>query len=338
MKSNYVFLIDVSGSMSSPDKLQLLKDGFKSLVDYLKPSDRIAIVTYAGEAGVLLESTPGTERDKIKNAIDKLGAGGSTAGAEGIITAYEIAQKNFIKGGNNRIILGTDGDFNVGASSADELVKLIEEKRQSGVYITVLGVGAGNLNDAMMEQVADKGNGNYEYIDNIDQLKKVFVYEINKFYTQVKDCKIQVTFNKDLVESYRLIGYENRKMEDKDFSNDSADAGEIGAGQTITAIYEVKLKNNGSSSDFANIDLRYKYPNENQSRLMSHKVTGQPVAFLSASENTRFAAAVAAWGMLLKDSKYKGAITKQMVIDIASGAVSFDPHQYRSEFLNLIRR
>ncbi len=233
--SNYVFLIDFSGSMSSPDKLGVLKTGFKQLVDELNPKDRV-IVVYAGQVGVLLPSTSASEEKKIKAAIDKLGAGGSTAGAAGITTAYEIAQENFIKNGNNRVILGTDGDFNVGISSTDDLVKLIEEKRESGIYLTVLGVGGGNLNDHMMEQIANKGNGNYEYIDNAAEIQKVFVHEKSKFYTVAKDSKIQITFNPTMVDSYRLIGYENRKMKDEDFEDDKKDAGEIGAGQTITVL------------------------------------------------------------------------------------------------------
>ena len=215
--SNYVFLIDVSGSMDSPDKLGILKTGFKALVDNLRDQDRMAIVTYAGQAAVLLESTYGDEKNKIKAAIDKLGAGGSTAGAAGINTAYEIAEQYFIANGNNRVILGTDGDFNVGPASTDELVELIEQKRESGVYLTVLGVGGGNLNDNMMEQIANKGNGNYEYIDNASQIQKVFTHEIAKFYTVAKDAKIQVTFNPNRIESYRLIGYENRQLSNEDF-------------------------------------------------------------------------------------------------------------------------
>jgi len=236
--SNYVFLIDVSGSMNSPDKLGMLKVGFKSMVDNLRDQDRVAIVTYAGDVGLLLESTYGDHKEAIKSAIDQLGAGGSTAGAAGITTAYDIAEENFIVEGNNRVILGTDGDFNVGISSTDELIELIEEKRESGIYLTVLGVGGGNLNDHMMEQIANKGNGNYEYIDNAKQIKKVFTNELAKFYTVAKDAKIQITFDSTMVDSYRLIGYENRALNEEDFENDSTDAGEIGSSQTITALYE----------------------------------------------------------------------------------------------------
>lgn len=256
--SNFVFLIDVSGSMSSVDKLQLLKSGFKLMVDQLGANDRVAIVTYAGDAAVLLKSTSGNEKTKIKKAIDKLGAGGSTAGAKGLITAYEIAEENFIKNGNNRIIIGSDGDFNVGPSSTDELVTLVEKKRESGVYITTLGVGTGNFNDNMMEQIANKGNGNYEYIDCAEELVKVFINEKSKFFTVAKDSKIQITFNPNKVQSYRLIGYENRSLKQEDFANDSTDAGEIGAGQTITALYEVVLSDALAAGDFAQFDFRYK--------------------------------------------------------------------------------
>ena len=226
--SNFVFLIDVSGSMSSADKLELLKAGFNLFVDRMENDDRVAIVTYAGDAGLVLESTSGKDKQKIKAAINSLGSGGSTAGAEGIITAYKIAGENFIPKGNNRILLGTDGDFNVGISDRDELIKLIEEKRDNGIYLTVLGVGRGNLNDAALEQIADHGNGHYEYVDDLEQLRKVFIYEFSKFYTVAKDVKVQIEFNPELVQSYRLIGYENRILNEEDFEDDGKDAGEIG--------------------------------------------------------------------------------------------------------------
>lgn len=334
--SNYVFLIDVSGSMASSDKLGILKEGFKTLVDNLKDHDRIAIVTYAGQAGVLLESTFGDQKNKIKSAIDKLDAGGSTAGAAGIITAYEIARQNFIPNGNNRVILGTDGDFNVGATSNESLVELIEEKRESGIYLTVLGVGQGNLNDYMMEQIANKGNGNYEYIDNAKQMRKVFTEELSKFYTVAKDCKIQINFNQNAVESYRLIGYENRKLKNDDFENDSTDAGEIGASQTITALYEVVLKTNLAKEKYAQFDFRYKKPNDTESRLITHAINSVPLAIGSSSENMRFATAIAGFGLLMKQSEHKGSLTKQMVLDLANGATSFDPNGYRKEFVGLV--
>lgn len=341
--SNYVFLIDVSGSMNSPEKLGVLKSGFKTLVDNLRDQDRMAIVTYAGSAQVLLKSTHGDEKQKIKNAIDKLGAGGSTAGAAGISTAYEIAVENYIPDGNNRIILGTDGDFNVGPSSTDELVKLIEEKRKSGIYLTVLGVGGGNLNDQMMEKIANNGNGNYEYIDNASQIEKVFTHELSKFYTVAKDAKLQLTFNPSMVKAYRLIGYENRALKNEDFEKDTVDAGEIGAGQTITALYELELMPQAPEKlaveKFAQFDFRYKMPNVTESRLLSHEVSSyalQPIE--TASENIRFAASVAGFGMLIKESEYAGTLNIAMVKQLATSAVSFDPNGYRNEYLELLNK
>ncbi|MDR1924551.1 MAG: VWA domain-containing protein [Planctomycetaceae bacterium] len=336
--SNYVFLIDVSGSMSSPDKLELLKNGFKQMIDNLRDRDRVAIVTYAGNAGVLLQSTYCDEKKKIKNAIDKLGASGSTAGAEGIKTAYEIAAKNFIQNGNNRVILGSDGDFNVGISSTEELVKLIEEKRKSGIYLTVLGVGTGNLNDNMMEQIANKGNGNYEYIDNINQIQKVFVHEKSKFYTVAKDCKIQIKFNHNKVQAYRLIGYENRALANEDFEKDEIDAGEIGSSQTITALYEVILTSENSKEPFAEFSVRYKFPNEEQSRLLNLPIQSQPINIWNASEDTRFAASVAGFGMIMKQSKYKGTLTKNMITELSNNAASFDQNGYKKEFIQLVTK
>lgn len=336
--SNYVFLIDVSGSMSSPDKLEVLKSGFKLMTDQLRDNDKVAIVTYAGNAAVLLQSTNGDDKTKIKKAIDKLGAGGSTAGAKGLITAYEIALENFIPNGNNRIIIGSDGDFNVGPSSTDELVELVEQKRESGVYLTVLGVGTGNLNDHMMEQIANKGNGNYEYIDNADELIKIFINEKAKFYTVAKDSKIQITFNPDKVSSYRLIGYENRSLNEEDFENDSADAGEIGSSQTITALYEVVLTTNLSAGKYAQFDFRYKKPNETESRLLQHEIKSIPVAIASASENMRFAASLTAFGLILKQSEYKGTANKTMVLNLGTTAKSFDPNEYRNKFIDIVKK
>ncbi len=334
--SNYVFLIDVSGSMNSPDKLGILKTGFKTMVDNLKDQDRIAIVTYAGEAGVLLPSTMGDEKDKIKEAIEKLGAGGSTAGAAGIQTAYEIASDNFIQSGNNRVILGSDGDFNVGPSSTEALIELIEEKRESGIYLTVLGVGEGNLNDHMMEQIANKGNGNYEYIDNARQVQKVFTNELGKFYTIAKDSKIQISFNENMIDSYRLIGYENRQLDNEDFENDSTDAGEIGSSQTITALYELVLTDGLNNEKYAQFDFRYKKPDENQSRLISHEIITSPKNISSSSENMQFSVAIVGFGLLMKQSEYKGTASKQMVLDLSENSVSFDPFGYRKEFVELV--
>jgi Ca-activated chloride channel family protein len=334
--SNFVFLIDVSGSMGAPEKLAVLKSGFNLMVDNLRDNDKVAIVTYAGAAAVLLNSTNGDRKSTIKNAIAKLGAGGSTAGAEGIITAYEIAMKNFIPNGNNRIIIGSDGDFNVGPSTTDELVKLVEEKRKSGVYITVLGVGTGNLNDNMMEQIANKGNGNYEYIDGAQELAKIFINEKAKFYTVAKDSKIQITFNPDKVSEYRLIGYENRALTTEDFVNDTIDAGEIGSSQTITALYELVLTDNTSAGNYAQFDFRYKKPNETESRLLQHTINSEPQAIATASENMRFAASITSFGLILKESKFKGTANKKMVEDLGKNAKNFDPNAYRSKFLNIV--
>jgi len=336
--SNFVFLIDVSGSMNSADKLGILKSGFKTFAEQLGSQDRIAIVTYAGESGVVLNSTAGNNRDAILKAIDKLGAGGSTAGADGIITAYEIATEAFIQGANNRVILGTDGDFNVGPTSTEELVNLIEEKRKTGIYLTVLGVGTGNLNDAMMEQLANNGNGNYEYIDNVEQLKKIFIYDYNKFFTVATDAKIQITFDSKVVESYRLIGYENRLLEDQDFENDSADAGEIGAGQTITALYEIVPKAGANPETFGSLEFRYKCTVDSESSLIAYVMKHQPKPFAEASENMRFAAAVASFGMILKHSKFAGTSNFDFIINTAQNAHRFDPHGYRAEFVALAEK
>ena len=334
--SNFVLLIDVSGSMSTYNKLDILKTGFKQMVDEMRPADRIAIVTYSGKVEVLLNSTSCDNKDAIKNAIDELDASGTTAGGAGIQKAYEIAEKNFIPNGNNRIILGTDGDFNVGISSTGELVKFIEQKRENGVYLTVMGVGTDNLNDEMMEQIANHGNGNYEYIDNAEQIKKVFVYEKSKFYTIAQDSKIQVTFNPEKVKSYRLIGYENRALRNNDFENDKIDAGEIGAEQTITAIYELVLSDAAVVAHFGNFDFRYKKPNETQSRLLNHTIEHGFTPISESSENMRFAASVTCFGLQMKQSEYKGDATKSMVLSLGGNAISFDPNGFRAKFLELV--
>ncbi len=335
--SNYVFLIDVSGSMGGENKLDVLKEGFKMLVDNLREKDRISIVTYSGKVQTLIDSKYGDNKNEIKRAIDGLVAAGSTAGGQALVDAYALAEKNFIPKGNNRIILGTDGDFNVGISSTEDMVKLIKEKRKSGIYITVLGVGTGNLNDHMMEQVADNGNGNYEYIDNIDQIEKVFVKELPKFYTVAKDSKIQITFNPKMVESYRLIGYENRALKKEDFEDDKKDAGEIGSGQTITAVYELVLKDASAKEHYASFDFRYKKPNETESVLLNHKVATKPLELNAASENMRFATAVVGFGMLAKRSQYRGLLELSQVEALAEGATSFDPNGYRKEFRQLLK-
>ena len=337
--SNFVFLIDVSGSMASEDKLDLLKNGFNYFVDELSNNDKVAIVTYAGAAGIVLEATSGSEKQKIKNAINKLGAGGSTAGAQGIITAYEIAQEQFIENGNNRIVIGTDGDFNVGPSSQEELVKLIEEKRELGIYITVLGVGRGNLNDASLEQIANNGNGTYEYIDNIEQLKKVFIYDYSKFYTVAKDVKIQVEFNPTNVESYRLIGYENRVLENEDFENDEKDAGEIGANQNVTALYEIVPKDNTNTqaSPTFTIDFRYKNPDSDTSIPLALEIFDQGKTFNQASNFMKFTASVASFSMVLSDSEYKGTSTFDAVLEWLNATNLNDEHGFKAEFKELVK-
>ncbi len=337
--TNFVFLIDVSGSMRAENKLDLLKESFVMFTDYLSEEDRVAIVTYSGQAGVVLPSTSGTDKNTIKEAINSLGAGGSTAGAQGIITAYEIAQANFIKGGNNRVILGSDGDFNVGISSQDELVELIEEKRESGIFLTILGVGTGNLQDGKMEQIANNGNGTYEYIDNLAQAKKIFVHEFGKFYTVAKDVKIQIKFDPSFIKAYRLIGYENRLLNEEDFEDDEKDAGEIGSGQTITALYELipePLPLKSGPSIF--VDFRYKKPDEDTSQPLFLDIADELKSFQGASENTRFAATVAGYGMLLRDSPYKGELSWDDLIQWTEGAKTFDPFAYRTEFLQLVHK
>ena len=333
--ANFVFLIDVSGSMDSEDKIDVLKSGFKRLAEQLSSQDRVAIVTYSGKVGVALGSVRGDETAKIKNAIDKLRAGGSTAGGAAIQMAYEIAQENYIEGGNNRIVLGTDGDFNVGVTSTDALIEMVQDYRELGIYLTICGVGHGNLNESMMEQVANKGDGNYEYVDNGDQIYKVFVHEYDKFFTVAKDAKIQVTFDSTTVDSYRLIGYENRVLEDAEFEDDTADAGEIGATQTITALYEV-IAANGNNGSFGTMEFRYKKPGEEQSRLLAMALDNSRSAFGSSSENMRFAASVTGLGLLLKASEYSGDLTYQDVRMWADGARTFDPYGFREEFISLV--
>ena len=335
--SNFVFLIDVSGSMNSVDKLGILKRGFNLMVDEMRGKDRIAIVTYAGDAGLVLASTPCSNKRKIKQAINSLGSGGSTAGAEGILTAYEIATKYFVEGGNNRIIVGTDGDFNVGPSSQMEIVELIEKKRDKGIFLTVLGVGRGNLNDAMMEQLANNGNGSYEYIDKVEQLEKIFIHDFSKFYTVAKDVKVQIKFDSKSVESYRLIGYANRVMNNEDFTDDKKDAGEIGSNQSITALYEIVPKKGiTNKSPMFNIDFRYKKPNEASSRPMNLTVYNSNKDFLEASENMVFAGSVAAFSMLLTDSEYKGTTTYPAVSKWLNAKSFYDPFGNKKEFKELV--
>lgn len=352
--SNLVFLLDVSGSMNEPNKLPLLKSAFKLLIDELDEDDRVSIVVYAGAAGLVLDSTPGNEKDKILDALMGLEAGGSTAGAEGIKLAYNIAKENFIESGNNRVILATDGDFNVGVSSEAELVRLIEKKRDEGVFLTVLGFGTGNYKDSKMESLADKGNGNYAYIDNINEARKVLVNEMGAtLNTVAKDVKIQVEFNPAKVKAYRLIGYENRLLRDEDFNDDTVDAGEIGAGHSVTAIYEVvpvgsefevptidELKYQKSqlvdSNEISTVKVRYKNPKSITSKLLSKTVLEEDVG--KTSENLNFAAAVAEFGMLLRESKYKGNSSYDHVLQVAKQYADSDDEGYRNEFVELIEK
>ena len=337
--TNFVFLIDVSGSMKNENKLPLLQEAFLMFADHMRPVDRIALVTYSGRVEVLLESTPGNFTERIKNAIRALSAGGSTNGEGAIHTAYEIAENNFIPGGNNRIIMGTDGDFNVGVSSQEELISLIEEKRESNVFLSVLGVGTGNYQDGKMEQLANNGNGTYEYIDDMDQARKVFVEEMGKFYAIAKDVKVQIEFNTNNVLRYRLIGYENRLLENEDFLDDTKDAGEIGVNQAVTALYELEMQPvTYLFEPSITIDFRYKLPEANSSRALALEVFDESTSFRNAGENTRFAASVAAYGLKLRDSEYQGDASWDDILNWATNAQNFDPNGYRNEFLELVQK
>lgn len=355
--SNIVFLIDVSGSMNSSNKLPLLKKAFKLLIQQLREEDRVAIVVYAGSSGLVLPSTSCDKKQKILSALEKLNAGGSTAGAAGLKLAYQIASENFIKDGNNRIILATDGDFNVGQSSNAEMERLIEKERENGTFISVLGFGNGNYMDDKMEIIADKGNGNYAYIDNIMEAKKVLVNEFGgTLFTIAKDVKIQIEFNPAVIESYRLIGYENRLLNDEDFEDDKKDAGELGSGHTVTALYEIKLASNSSSAkndlkyqttklnhlavvgdEFATVKFRYKKPNGKKSILLEEVIPYADNNLNDMSNNFRFSAAVAGFGMLLRDSKNKGNATYESIIELASKAKGKNNEGYRSEMIQLIK-
>ncbi len=358
--ANIVFLIDVSGSMDEPNKLPLVKTSMNLLVDQLRPDDKVAIVVYAGNAGLVLPATGGASKTAIKEAIGNLQAGGSTAGGEGIQLAYKVARENFIKGGNNRIILATDGDFNVGVSSDDELVSLIEKERKSGVFLSVLGYGMGNYKDNKMQQLADKGNGNHSYIDNINEARKVLVSEFGStLFTIAKDVKIQIEFNPAKVQAYRLIGYENRVMAAEDFNDDKKDAGELGSGHTVTALYEVipagvkssfiakvdelkyqPAKNNtipSGGDELMTIKLRYKKPDGDISKLIVHPVTDSHLALAATSDNFRFSAAVASFGMLLRNSEFKQNTSFQQVLGLAKGSKGADTNGYRQEFISLVQ-
>lgn len=354
--SNIVFLLDVSGSMNSPNKLPLLKKSFNILLEKLRPEDRVAIVVYAGNAGCVLESTSGTEKEKISAALDRLQAGGSTAGGAGIKLAYKIAKENFIKDGNNRVILATDGDFNIGASSDSELERMIEAKRDDGIFLTVLGFGMGNYKDNKMEKLSNKGNGNYAYIDNILEAKKMFSEELwGTLYTIAKDVKIQIEFNPNVVSAYRLVGYENRLLNKEDFNDDKKDAGEIGAGHVVTAIYEIvpigsdekfgdvddliyQSRNLNRMNDLMTLKLRYKAPDENTSRLLTQSIKAKSISSSELSENFELASAVAMFGMILRNSEFKGTSSYDKVLNMAKSAKGEDKNGYRNEFISLVEK
>ncbi|WP_426048688.1 vWA domain-containing protein [Chryseobacterium sp. NFX27] len=355
--SNLVFLIDVSGSMDEANKLPLLKSSLKILLNQLRPQDKVGIVVYAGSAGMVLAPTSAKEKDKIAAALDNLSAGGSTAGGAGIELAYQLAQENFIKGGNNRVILATDGDFNVGVSSSTGLETLIEEKRKSGVFLTCLGYGMGNYKDNRLETLADKGNGNYAYIDNMQEANKFLGREFaGSMYTIAKDVKIQIEFNPEYVKSYRLIGYENRKLRNEDFKNDKIDAGELGSGHTVTALYEIipknvtsvfvpkasKLKYTKTSNsqnfgdELATVKFRYKKPDEDKSVeiIQVVKNSGEPIT--SASPDFKFASSVAWFGLVLRDSKLISKKDLNAIETLAREGKNKDEEGYRSEFIRLV--
>jgi len=358
---NFVFLLDVSGSMKPANKLPLVKRAMTMLVNKLGPEDRLAIVVYAGAAGLVLDSTPCHQKDVILAALDRLGAGGSTHGSAGIRLAYEVAAKHFIEGGVNRVVLCTDGDFNVGTTSEDELVTLIENKAKSGVFLTVLGFGMGNYQDDRLESLADKGNGNYGYIDTIHEARKMLVRQMSgTLVTIAKDVKIQIEFNPANVAAYRLIGYENRILAKEDFSDDTKDAGEIGAGHTVTALYELvppgqpvptpsvdPLKyqpppppapaEGQHGDELLTLKLRYKQPDGDTSTLMTVPVKNERAEFGQADEDFQFASAVAGFGMILRDSPHKGAATMAAVIETAQAAKGDDADGYRAEFVQLAK-
>ncbi len=363
--SNLVFLLDVSGSMEPTERLPLVKQAMRLLVEKLTENDRVAIVVYAGASGVALPSTNGAHKEQILQALENLQAGGSTNGAEGIQLAYRIAADNFIKGGVNRVILATDGDFNVGVTNQGDLIRLIEEKAKTGVFLSALGVGTDNLKDSTMQKLADKGNGNYAYLDSLDEARKVLVQQMNgTLVTIAKDVKIQVEFNPARVASYRLIGYEKRMLRKEDFNNDKVDAGEIGAGHTVTALYEVvpvgvsanpaasvppvdtlkysanerSTNERSTSSEMLTVKLRYKKPDGDKSDLVEHAVTDDSGDFAKASPDFKFAAAVAEFGMILRDSEHKGNGTFGAVLEWANEGKGADANGYRAGFIELVRK
>lgn len=355
--SNLVFLLDVSGSMENPNKLPLLKESLRILVEQLREKDKVSIVVYAGAAGVVLESTSGINKEKILKAINLLNAGGSTAGGQGIELAYKIAKENFIKNGNNRIVLATDGDFNVGASSNQSMEDLIVEKRKEGIFLTVLGFGMGNYKDSKMEILADKGNGNHAYIDTMQEAKKVLGTEFfGTMYTIAKDVKIQVEFNPNKVQAYRLIGYENRLLNDEDFNDDKKDAGELGSGHTVTAFYEIipvgvesdyiksidnlkytKATNSNNSNELLTVKFRYKDPDGDVSKLLVNTVIDTNKSYNEASEDFKFSAAVALFGLQLRESNFINTKKSSDVIALAKAGKGVDEDGYRAEFIRLVK-
>jgi Ca-activated chloride channel homolog len=356
--SNLVFLIDVSGSMQSPDKLPLVKQAFRALVQELRAQDRVAIVVYAGAAGLVLPSTSGADKATILESIDRLEAGGSTAGGAGLRLAYDVARENYRSEGNNRIILATDGDFNVGVSSDAEMIRLVEARREEGTFLTVLGFGTGNLKDTKMEQMANKGNGHYAYIDNFREAHKVFVREFGgTLFTVAKDVKIQVEFNPARVQAYRLLGYENRILAKEDFADDRKDAGELGAGHSVTALYEVvpvgappvalagdsltyqqvTLRPSANQSpDLLTVKLRYKDPKGTTSRLLTAPVVDRGED--RSSDDQRFASAVAAFALVLRNSEFKGTASYDLVLALARESRGEDVEGYRNEFITMVER
>lgn len=355
--SNLVFLIDVSGSMDTPDRLPLVKTSLRMLAEQLSPADRVAMVVYAGRAGLVLPSTPASEKAAILKAIDQLSAGGSTAGGQGIQLAYKVAAENLIEGGNNRIVLCTDGDFNVGVSSTAELVKMVENERKNGIYLTIAGFGMGNYKDHRMDELSKAGNGNYYYIDKIREAEKVFVHDLRStLNTVADDVKIQVEFNPATVAGYRLIGYEKRKLASEDFNNDAKDAGEMGANTEIVALYEVipagvksehlqavdplKYQTSQPANNreaLLTLKVRYKVPGQAESKLLSQELKAKPSELAKTSANFRWAAAVAAYSMLLTDSPYKGTGNLDLVLGLGEPAKGEDPFGYRHEFLQMVR-
>ena len=333
--ANYIFLVDVSGSMLGADRLDLVKTGLCTMVDYMKPTDRVAIITYAGSVERILESTLVKDAEKIKAAIKKLDASGSTAGGAAMKMAYDEAVEHYMTGGNNRIIMCTDGDFNVGVSDTDKLVEMVESYLDKGIYLSIMGFGMGNFQDSRMESLSNHGNGTYTYVDSEEEMMKVFVNERSHFYSVANDTKCQITFNPEVVDSYRLIGYENRVMNKEDFENDKKDAGEIGAGQTITALYEIiPAEGYAADASVAKFDVRYKLALGSDSRPLSLDVA----VGNTTSDNFNFAAGIAAFGLCLRNSEYKGEATLSMAYDLVNGAKVSDPWGYRSRFTGLIEK